>query len=57
MTETFIHSPELAEIAKDLRKRLAAGEIRYDDAMEAMKAAVREAIKTKAVVVKDDGDN
>jgi hypothetical protein len=57
MTKTFIYSPEMAEIAKDLRKRLAAGEIRYDDAMKAMKAAVREAIRTKAVVIKDDSED
>jgi hypothetical protein len=56
MTRILVHSPEMAEIAKELRKRLAAGEIRWDDAMKIMKTVVREALRTQTTVIRDGGE-
>jgi ABC-type glycerol-3-phosphate transport system substrate-binding protein len=50
---TVIDDPALGELARELRQAVASGRMRWDDAMDAMKQAIRRAIDAKAYVIND----
>lgn len=54
---TFVYSPELGELAKELREAMKTGRMTYEQALEAMKKAVRKAIDEKAQVFKEGEEN
>jgi hypothetical protein len=54
---TFICDPALGELSKELRKHLRDGTIKYSDALEQMKKAIKIAIKHKSTIIRDGGDN
>lgn len=56
-TKTFVYEPQLGELAKELKKAVAEGRMTMLVAVEAMKKAIMEAIKNKAVEIKDNSIN
>lgn len=54
---TFVYSPELGELAKELKDAMKTGRMTYDEAMEAMKKAIRKIIDEKAQVIKIGEEN
>lgn len=46
---TFVYDINLGELAKELREALATGRMRYDEALEVMKSAIKKSIEEKAV--------
>lgn len=57
MNGTFLYSPEVAELARDLRRRITAGEISYPTALEVLRKALREAIDQQAYPVDIEDNN
>lgn len=49
---TFVYSPEIGELAKELREALKTGRMTYDEAFEVMKKAIRKVIDEKGQVFK-----
>ncbi|MFA5048250.1 MAG: hypothetical protein WC516_04480 [Patescibacteria group bacterium] len=41
---TFVYDINLGELAKELREALATGRMRYDEALEVMKKAIKTSI-------------
>lgn len=53
----FVYDPALKELSKELREALATGRMKWEDAMEVMKVAIRKSIKENAQPIKDVGGN
>lgn len=53
----FLYDPSIAELAAELRESVSTGRMAYRDALEALKKALKEALQTRAVVVRDSSIN
>jgi hypothetical protein len=56
-TKTFVYDPSLGELAKEIKKAIADGQMTYLKGVEIMKKAIMESIANKAVEIKDDSVN
>jgi hypothetical protein len=53
MDKMFVNDPALGELVKELRAAIDSGRMRTQDAMEALKAAIKKSIEEKAQIIKD----
>lgn len=53
----FLYDPMIAELAAELRESVSTGRMPYRDALETLKKALREALQSRAVVIRDSSTN
>lgn len=51
---TFLYDEALGELVRELREGLKTGRMRYEDALEILKSAIKKAISEKAVEVNQE---